>query len=138
MTKLLTFTLLLISLTSIQAEQWDQEQFDQGKAVYDKVCVACHNYMPPPKNAPPMIGISGHYHQAFSDKNQAMNHIQKYLAQPSAEQSKLPPMAVNAWGLMPPQALSESEAQAVAYWIWHIYTRECQEGSLPFCRHFQN
>jgi len=137
MLKSMLFTLFLLSLLPLHAEELNQEQFKQGKAVYDKVCVACHNYMPPPKNAPPMVGISGHYHQAFTDAKQAIKHIEDFLAKPTQEKSQLPPMAVNAWGLMPPQSLSTEDAQAVAYWVWHIYTLECQNNNLPFCRHFQ-
>jgi len=97
--------------------------FDQGK-----VCAACHNYLPPPKAAPPLLGISGHYHQAFTDPNEAIDYIIDYIKQPTAEKSMLPPMARQRWGLMAPLALPEEELKAVAYWVWEIYNVECSKG----------
>ena len=125
---------------SVLAVEHDQTLFNQGKAVYEKVCIACHNYLPPPKNAPPMLGVSGHYHQTFTDKEQAISHIANFIQQPAKAKSKLPPMAINTWGLMPPLALplSAEEVQAVSSWVWEIYNIECAEpAKLFFCQHFQ-
>jgi mono/diheme cytochrome c family protein len=127
--------LLLLNLSqSVLAAEHDQALFNQGKTVYEKVCIACHNYLPPPKNAPPMIGVSGHYHQTFTDRKQAVSHIANFIRQPAKEKSKLPPMAINAWGLMPPLAvpLSTQEVQAVSYWVWEIYNIECAKSAKSF------
>ena len=133
--------LLLINLNQlVLAAERDQALFNQGKTVYEKVCITCHNYLPPPKNAPPMIGVSGHYHQTFTDRDQAVSHIANFIQQPTKEKSKLPPMAINTWGLMPPLALplASEEVQAVSYWVWEIYNIECtQSTKLFFCQHFQ-
>ena len=87
-----------------------------------------------------LIGVSGHYHQTFTDRDQAVSHIANFIQQPTKEKSKLPPMAINTWGLMPPLALplASEEVQAVSYWVWEIYNIECtQSTKLFFCQHFQ-
>ena len=137
---LIIFLLLNLNPSVLAAER-NQALFDQGKIVYEKACITCHNYFPPPKNAPPMLGISGHYHQTFTDKDQAVSQIAHFIQQPTKEKSKLPPMAINTWGLMPPLALplSPEEVQAVSYWVWEIYTVECSKGAAApwVCRNFQ-
>lgn len=135
------FSLVSLFISMNTALAIDQAKFNQGRAVYEKHCIACHNYMPPPRNAPPLVGISGHYHQAFTEAAPAIAHIADFIKNPAPEKSKLPPMAINAWGLMPPltTALTEEEIQAVAYWVWAVYPIECtgRAASMPFCRHFQ-
>jgi cytochrome c len=128
-----------LTLPVTYAGEHNHALFDQGKAVYDKVCATCHNYLPPPKAAPPLLGISGHYHQAFADPDKAIAHIVDYIKQPAAEKSMLPPMARQQWGLMAPLPLPDEELKAVAYWVWEIYTVECSKGAAApwVCRNFQ-
>ena len=111
------------------------ELFEQGRAVYDKVCSTCHSYGPPPQKAPPMIGISGHYHDAFTQRDQAIAHMMDYIKKPAPEKSMLMPMAIQTWGLMAPLTLPEKELQAVTYWVWEILNVECnQTPVLAPCR----
>ena len=57
-----TIILLFKISNSSSAIERDQTLFYQGKTVYEKVCIVYHNDLPLPKNAPPLLGISGHYH----------------------------------------------------------------------------
>jgi len=133
----LTILLLITATTSHAANEINQALFDKGRAVFDKLCVACHNYAPPPNKAPPMLGISGHYHDAFSDRDQAVAHIVDYLKKPAPEKSMLMPMAIRVWGLMVPPPLSVEESQAVAYWVWEILNVECSKSlASPPCQRF--
>jgi cytochrome c len=121
--------ILLILLGPSASAELDQVLFDQGKGIFERNCMACHSYGPPPKAAPPMIGISGHYHQAFSDRDQAIAHMVDFIKQPTPEKSMLMPMAQQAWGMMPPLTLPDEHLKAVGYWIWEIYNLEAGPGS---------
>jgi mono/diheme cytochrome c family protein len=101
-----------------------QELLNKGKAVYEKNCVSCHSYTPPPKTAPPIMGITQQYHEAFNDGEKAIARMVDFLKKPSKEKSSLLPAALERWGLMQPINLSDEELYAVSYWIWEAYPKE--------------
>jgi len=47
--------------------------------------------------------------------------ISAWVANPSAERSQLPAMAIERFGLMAPLPLPDSSLQAVAEWVWDMY-----------------
>jgi mono/diheme cytochrome c family protein len=95
---------------------------EQGRATYDRICFACHTMTPPPRNAPPIVGLAAHLHARFANRDDAVAHIVDYIRAPSAAKSVLPPQAIQRWGMvMPPLALPEAELRAVASWLWQQY-----------------
>jgi mono/diheme cytochrome c family protein len=95
---------------------------EQGRATYDRICFACHTFTPPPRNAPPIVGLAAHLHERFRKRDDAVAHIVDYVRAPSAEKSVLPPQAIQRWGVvMPPLALPEADLRAVAAWLWEQY-----------------
>ena len=95
---------------------------EQGRATYDRICFACHTITPPPRNAPPIVGLAAHLRERFRTRDDAVAHIVDYVRAPSAEKSVLPPQAIQRWGVvMPPLALPEAELRAVASWLWQQY-----------------
>ncbi|NTU43106.1 MAG: c-type cytochrome [Nitrospirales bacterium] len=96
----------------------------KGEEVFHKSCESCHTYAPPPKTAPPAVGLSNHYHEAFTDKEKAISHMVDFMKNPSKEKSVLLPIALERWGLMPAMTLSDEELRAVATWIWEVYPKE--------------
>jgi mono/diheme cytochrome c family protein len=114
--------------TTAFGAELDRALFDQGRTVFEQYCMACHSYGPPPTQAPPMLGIANHYHQAFTDREQGMAHMVDFIKRPSPDKSKMMPMAVQAWGLMPPMPLPDEQLRAVAYWTWEIYNQEAAQG----------
>ncbi|MCX5717074.1 MAG: cytochrome c [Nitrospirae bacterium] len=124
----LIFTMGLVS-TAFSAEK-DQDLLNKGKAVYEKSCVSCHSYGPPPKTAPPIIGLSQHYREAFNDREKAIAHMVDFMKTPSKEKSVLLPIGLERWGLMIPMNLSDEELYAVSYWIWEVYPKELQRKPL--------
>jgi cytochrome c5 len=95
---------------------------EQGRATYDSICFACHTMTPPPRNAPPIVGLAAHLHERFATRDDAVAHIVDYVRAPSAEKSVLPPQAIQRWGVvMPPLALPEAELRAAAAWLWEQY-----------------
>jgi cytochrome c len=95
---------------------------EQGRSTYDRICFACHTITPPPRNAPPIVGLAAHLHERFPKRDDAVAHIVDYVRAPSAGKSVLPPQAIQRWGMvMPPLALPEAELRAVAVWLWEQY-----------------
>jgi len=76
---------------------------------------------PPPKTAPPVLGIALHYREAFTDKREAVEHMVRFMQKPDASNSKLEPAAVGRFGLMPAMAMSTKELKLVSEWFWDQY-----------------
>ena len=91
-----------------------------GQAIFDRNCTACHAMNPPPKSAPPIIGVISQYHTRFQTKEDGVNHLVAYLKSPK-KQNAVEPQAIIRFGLMPPSPLSEPELRVVAGWIWDQY-----------------
>jgi len=123
-------TLIIFGIAADKG-QTDQ-QLDQGKAVFDKSCSLCHSYGPPPKIAPPMVGISQHYHDNFTDAEteKAIAHMVDFIKNPSKEKSMLLPIGLEKWGLMPAMNLPDGDLRAAAYWIWQVYPIERQKAPM--------
>ncbi len=113
------------------AEAFTEAQFDRGKEVFEQRCQVCHPLNPPAKLAPPILGISGHYHDAFTDRDAAIRHMVDYIQHPAAEKSKLEPMAMERFGIMAPMVLPEEDLEAVAYWIWSIRAAGMKAPAAP-------
>lgn len=92
-----------------------------GKAIYQKNCSACHSLKPPPKMAPPIVGMAAHYHEAFKDKEAGIQHMVQFMQAPDSTKSKLEPQAIARFGLMPAMSLSEKELRAVSEWLWNQF-----------------
>jgi len=123
-------TLIIFGIAADKG-QTDQ-QLDQGKAVFDKSCSLCHSYGPPPKIAPPMVGISQHYHDNFTnaETEKAIAHMVDFIKNPSKEKSMLLPIGLEKWGLMPAMNLPDEDLRAVAYWTWQVYPIERQKAPM--------
>lgn len=91
-----------------------------GRAIFDKNCSVCHVMNPPPKSAPPIIGVISRYHMKFQKKEDGVNHLVAYLKSPAAKNA-VEPQAITRFGLMPVSTLSVAELRAVAGWVWDQY-----------------
>jgi mono/diheme cytochrome c family protein len=95
-----------------------------GQAVFDQICVACHTVQPPPNLAPPMMGIAGHYRDAFTDRDEAVAAMVAYIQSPDSAKSQLGAEAFRRFGIMAPLPLPEADLRAAAAWIWDMYDPE--------------
>lgn len=102
----------------------EAEVLANGEAVFKRICTSCHTLQPPPKLAPPMMGISGHYHDAFTDRNEAVAWMVAYIQSPDSAKSKLSPEAFRRFGAMAPLPLPEEDLRAVMTWVWEMYDPE--------------
>ena len=78
-----------------------------GQAIFDRNCTVCHAMNPPPKSAPPIIGVISQYHNKFQMKEDGVNHLVAYLKLPK-KQNAVEPQAITRFGLMPPSPLSSA------------------------------
>lgn len=113
--------LVLVAARTQADDDPEAKLLAEGRAVYDRTCAACHTLAPPPKTAPPIVGLAAHLRERFATREQAVAHIVAYVPAPSPSMSVLPPMAVQRFGLMPPLPLPEAELRAVASWLWQQY-----------------
>ena len=92
-----------------------------GQQLYEHHCSICHPMTPPPKSAPPILGIAQHYHQTYTEKEQGVMHMVQFIKKPDAKQSILEAAAITRFGLMPAIKLSGQELTAVSEWLWESY-----------------
>jgi hypothetical protein len=76
---------------------------------------------PPPKTAPPVIGLAHFYHKAFEKREDGIRHIMDFIAHPGPAKSKLRAPAIPRFGLMPPVELTTEELRTVSEWLWDSY-----------------
>jgi len=86
-----------------------------GKAIFELVCAMCHTLEPPPNLAPPISHAAAYYFHRFETEDEAVAAMVAFMREPSEAASILPAMAIERFGLMPPQAhLSQEQLEAVA------------------------
>lgn len=102
-----------------------------GKELYEQHCSACHSMTPPPKSAPPIVGLSHFYHKAFEDREAGVRHIMSFIAKPEAAKSKLRAPAIPRFGLMPSVELGERDLRTVSEWLWDQYNPKFQPPDCP-------
>ncbi len=82
---------------------------------------------PPPKIAPPVKGISLHYHEAFGSRDAGVEHMAAFVRHPDPTRSKCDPEAIRRFGLMPAMHLSDEELRTVSAWFWDRYDPSMKE-----------
>ena len=98
----------------------EPEQVVRGRQVFELVCSGCHTLDPPPDSAPPMRHVARHLRQELTAFDAFAEHVRTYVPAPSAEASRLPPMAIERFGLMAPLPLTEDVLMDAAAYIWTL------------------
>lgn len=104
---------LLLTAAPLPAQQAESA----GEATFRAVCATCHSLQPPALQAPPMAHIARHYLAADTAREAVVQRIVRWVREPAAERSLLPPMARERWGLMPPLQLPEPQLRDVATYV---------------------
>lgn len=114
--------LTLVTLFSgISSKGHASQAITGGEELFQRNCSVCHSMKPPPKTAPPVLGIALHYREAFTDRQKAVEHMVRFMQKPDASHSKLEPAAVKRFGLMPAMAMSPDDLKLVSEWFWDQY-----------------
>ncbi len=113
-------TTVLIAIAALASPLHAQRQGDtgEGEQLFKLVCAMCHSLTPPMKTAPPISHAAGFYLAKHPDRAAAIKAMVAFLKNPTVEQSLLPVMAVERYGLMPTQShLSDTQLAAVAAYV---------------------
>lgn len=106
------------------AARADSAEIARGQAVYQVSCSECHTIQPPPLTAPPLADIARRYHELFTDREDALQHLIAYTRSPDLANAKLEQRHLDEWGVMPGVNLPENDLHAVARWVWELATRD--------------
>lgn len=93
------------------------------------ICNACHNSALNPALAPPMWAVQRRYKKMANDEAHFIELITQFVIAPTSEKAIFQG-AVAKMGLMPKIALSESDLDDVAAYIW-------EETFAPPCAHWE-
>lgn len=96
------------------------EEIARGRQVYELVCSACHTLDPPPDSAPPMRHVVMHLRRDLTTFEAFSEHVRTYVPAPDADRSRLPPMAIERFGLMAPLPLADDVLNSAAAYLWSL------------------
>lgn len=132
--------LLLLALLPIALLANDNDQFDEGKKIFDRVCAACHAELLDKETAlktfktlkaPPMNEVAMQLKTNILIKDEdddvhravVIAFIKDYIKYPDLMKTMCNPGAVDRFGVMPSQkaVLSEEEINSIATWMYDRY-----------------
>ena len=109
----------VINETPLNIEKTDSTVLKMGFEVLNSNCFTCHspNAGKDERIAPPMKGIKMHYLTEGISKEEFIQNIVAFVANPSAENAKMPG-AVEKFGVMPKMGFSDEQMTAAAEYIY--------------------
>jgi len=112
----------LIGALAVAAVTNAQSTPPPGEALWQARCAACHTLYPPPKAAPPAMGIVMHYSETYRTRDQFVDAVARWVAAPSKDKTHMPPHAIEKFGVMPPLGFPDAEVRVIAAWMWDEFT----------------
>lgn len=108
----------LLSLGLAPASAEPDTRIAQGRDIFEDVCAACHyaTELDPLVAAPPVFAVQ-HAYADFSDQESYISAIARYIRAPSEATAQMT-WAVERFGLMPAQDITEAEARAVGAYLY--------------------
>lgn len=135
------FTTILTGLTLLaQPALAEESLLQQGAEIYRDICHVCHDpdLSGADRIAPPIFAAVNHYSD-LSEKDDFVTAVAGYITAPNANTTRMPG-AINRFGLMPAQSLTEDEARAVAAYLfetdftlpdWYLQHYQEEHGEAP-------
>jgi mono/diheme cytochrome c family protein len=98
----------------------DEEQLALGFQLIESNCFTCHspNAGMQQRIAPPMVAVKRHYVDSTVSAVAFTEAIKRFVLYPDTSYSKMPG-AIDRFGLMPKMNFSETQLEAIAYYIYH-------------------
>lgn len=132
--------LLLLALLPIALLANENDEFKEGKKIFDRVCAACHAELLDKESAlktfktlkaPPMNEVAMQLKTNIMIKDEdadvhravVIAFIKDYIKYPDLMKTMCNPGAVDRFGVMPSQKaiLSEEEINSIATWMYDRY-----------------
>jgi mono/diheme cytochrome c family protein len=123
----------LFALTALSAGAED------GAALFDKYCIACHKIQGPPQIAPPIFGVINHVKGAYPQRDAFIQRVVDWVANPDANDT-LMPGAVRRFGVMPKLGYPTEDVRKIAAFLydhrmdlpqWYVEHYRQQHGKDP-------
>ena len=102
----------------VDAVTAEETRLALGRQVYDDVCSQCHSLQPPHEEATPLTHIARRLKRRLETEAAFTEHVITHIPDPSEERSLMPAHAIEKFGLMPAQALTDEQLENVAAWLW--------------------
>lgn len=98
----------------------DEEQLALGFQLIESNCFTCHSPDAGMQQrvAPPMVAVKRHYVDAELSEADFAEAMKQFVLHPDTSYSKMPG-AIDRFGLMPKMDFSETQLEAIAYYIYH-------------------
>lgn len=96
---------------------------DEGKALFESLCMSCHAVSGQPVAAPPVFGMKNHVIRAYPQRDDFINYVVHWVRSPDASRS-LMPGAVRRFGIMPTLPYAEDQVRKAAAFIYDTNFRK--------------
>jgi mono/diheme cytochrome c family protein len=112
---------------------------DEGLALFEKYCIACHQIQGPPQVAPPAFGVINHVKAVYPERDAFIKRIVDWVEQPNPN-DVLMPGAVIRFGVMPKLDYPREDVVKIAEFLydqrmdlpqWYIEHYRQQHGQAP-------
>jgi hypothetical protein len=127
---LITAFLIIFTMPSVAQE---------GRALFEKYCIACHQIQGPPKIAPPIFGVINHIKEVHPERKAFVKRIVEWVENPDPNNT-LMPGAVRRFGIMPKLNYPRKDVHKIAEFLydhpinlpqWYIEHYQQQHGRKP-------
>lgn len=131
--KLLASALLMLITSNVALAERN------GKELFEQLCSSCHVTSGKPTLAPPIFGVVNHVRNVYPQKNEFIEKIVEWVANPQKEKTVMPG-AVNRFGLMPKLPYNTVEVRLIAEYLfdgkvelptWYIEHYKAEHGHEP-------
>lgn len=111
----------------------------EGRALFEKYCIACHQIQGPPKTAPPVFGVINHVKGVYPEREDFVKRIVDWVENPDPGDT-LMPGAVQRFGVMPKLGYPRQDVRKIAEFLydhrvdlpqWYIEHYRRQHGRDP-------
>jgi mono/diheme cytochrome c family protein len=116
----------MATIGQLTADIQAAEQVSNGYELFKNNCYACHNPAAPSHDAllaPPFAGIKMHYTQAYPDKQDFIDKMSAFVANPT-EEAALMKGPIRRFGLMPTPNVTPEQVRAIVTFIYENKVEE--------------
>jgi mono/diheme cytochrome c family protein len=111
----------------------------EGRELFERYCIACHQLEGAPKVAPPVFGVINHVKQRYPEREAFIQRVVEWVEEPNPADS-LMPGAVRRFGVMPKMNFPAEDVRKIAAFLfdmpldlpaWYIEHYQQQHGRKP-------